>query len=311
MPLLVHPAYLGISSVWVRTKEYMEPTEIDKGAGKRRGYVPDYSVWLSGVPLLIVEAKSPEVAIEGAIREARIYALEINKRYPPNINPIGFILGSNGVQVALCPWDSETQMLIVGASELALGSSILAVFKSQVGRSTLSGRAEDLSRLFQSRQFHRTSALMGGMSALSRQLGVNEFAEPLFPVLTKYFGNEAEEATDDIIKRGYIASEDTTSYGSVLETYLKDRVRSIAGNQMEPIVTSRHTASKFTTELRKFSANPAYFGRVQLVVGSVGSGKSTFIKRFYKELLPEDIRAKTYWAFLDFNVMAPDEVLQT
>jgi hypothetical protein len=55
-PFLVHPSFLGLPTEWVRTKEYMEPTEIDKGAGKRVGYIPDYSVWLSGFPLLIAEA---------------------------------------------------------------------------------------------------------------------------------------------------------------------------------------------------------------------------------------------------------------
>jgi hypothetical protein len=47
-PFLVHPSFLDIRHEWVRTKEYMEPTEIDKRAGKRVGYVPDYSVWRSG-----------------------------------------------------------------------------------------------------------------------------------------------------------------------------------------------------------------------------------------------------------------------
>lgn len=37
-PFLVHPSFLDIPGEWVRTKEYMEPTEIDKGAGKRVGY---------------------------------------------------------------------------------------------------------------------------------------------------------------------------------------------------------------------------------------------------------------------------------
>jgi hypothetical protein len=41
-PFLVHPSFMNIPADWVRTKEYMEPTEIDKGAGKRHGYIPDY-----------------------------------------------------------------------------------------------------------------------------------------------------------------------------------------------------------------------------------------------------------------------------
>jgi hypothetical protein len=33
----------------------MEPTEIDKGACKRVGYIPDYSIWRTGFPLLVSE----------------------------------------------------------------------------------------------------------------------------------------------------------------------------------------------------------------------------------------------------------------
>ena len=86
-PFLCHPSYLGLPTEWVRSKDYMEPTALDKGAGKRSGYVPDYSIWKSGFPLVIVEAKSPEERIELGLREARLYATEINKRYPSNINP--------------------------------------------------------------------------------------------------------------------------------------------------------------------------------------------------------------------------------
>ena len=59
----------------------MEPTDIDKSAGKRHGYIPDYSVWRNGFPLLIAEAKTPDQPIAKALREAQLYAGRINNRY--------------------------------------------------------------------------------------------------------------------------------------------------------------------------------------------------------------------------------------
>jgi hypothetical protein len=105
LPFLLNPSYLGLRSTWIRTKEYMSPTEIDKTAGKRYGYIPDYSIWISATPLAIVEAKAPDVAIQVALREARLYAGEINKRYPPQVNPIGHVLACNGVEFGLSAWD--------------------------------------------------------------------------------------------------------------------------------------------------------------------------------------------------------------
>jgi type I site-specific restriction endonuclease len=118
LPFLLNASYLGLRTSWIRTKEYMSPTEIDKTAGKRYGYVPDYSVWIDSIPLLIIEAKAPDVAIQVALREARLYAVEINKRYPPAVNPIGHILACNGVEYGLSTWDSEVGTIIALCSEV-------------------------------------------------------------------------------------------------------------------------------------------------------------------------------------------------
>jgi len=190
-PFICHPTYLGIPSEWVRTKDYMEPTQIDKGAGKRYGYIPDYSIWRTGFPLAIFEAKSPDENIESGIREARLYATEINKRYPPNINPISFILASNGKQFALTQWDSETEIVFAKAADLQPGSAVLAAFRSALDKDEFEKRAEHLSRQFQGTTFHRIPSLLG-TSRVSEQMGMNAFAQELIPVITKYFGTEAD-----------------------------------------------------------------------------------------------------------------------
>ena len=78
-PFLTNVGFLGLPPEWIRTKDYMSPTEIDKGANKKSGYYPDYSIWVSGLPIVIVEAKPTDVSVETAVREARLYAIEINK----------------------------------------------------------------------------------------------------------------------------------------------------------------------------------------------------------------------------------------
>ena len=152
-PFLAHPSFMDIPAEWVRTKEYMEPTEIDKGAGKRVGYIPDYSVWRSGFPLLIVEAKRPDEPIEKALREAHLYASRINNRYPPNMNPIAYVLACNGEQFALAPSDSETDVLYSKVADLRPGTDILAAFKAVLNQDELEKRAQEMNVHFQSRRF--------------------------------------------------------------------------------------------------------------------------------------------------------------
>jgi hypothetical protein len=262
LPFLVHPSFLALPINWIRTKEYMTPTEIDKVAGKKYGYVPDYSVWLGGLPQLIVEAKALDVAVEVGLREARLYAGEINKRYPPGVNPIQFVLATNGAQFALSEWDSETNTLRVDCAEAVPGNAVLQAMQNAIGKAEIEKRAKQLAVHFQSRQFYGIASFMGGQSRINQQLGVNEFAEPLFPTLTKYFASNSDEVSDEIIDRAYVSSDELTTYEGVLETYLKDRGAYISGSQLKPILTSRNTASGISTEVQKFAVNPAFYSRV-------------------------------------------------
>jgi hypothetical protein len=305
-PFLVHPNFLGISSEWVRAKEYMEPTEIDKGAGKRYGYIPDYSVWRSGFPLLVVESKRPDEPIDQALREAHLYANRINNRYPPNVNPISHVLACNGEQFALAKSDSETEVLRAKVEDLRPGTDILAAFKAELNKEWFEKRAQDMNVAMQSRRFTRVASLLTG-TQVTEQLGINPFAQQLFPIITRYFGQEADEAPDEIIERGYVSTEERSEYGAVLETYLKDRARVVADGSFQPVITGgKRPQNNLTTEVRKYGQVQRITGRVQLIVGAVGSGKSLFIRRFFKVLLPEELRKKTMWAFLNFNTELKD-----
>jgi GTPase SAR1 family protein len=300
-PFLVHPSFMDIPSEWVRTKEYMEPTEIDKGAGKRVGYIPDYSLWRSGFPLLVVEAKRPDEPIEKAIREAHLYANRINNRYPPNVNPIRYVLACNGEQFALAPHDSEIEVLYAKTMDLRPGTDILSAFKAVLNKDEFEKRAQEMNIHFQSRRFTRVPQLLTG-TQVTEQLGINPFAQELFPIITRYFGQEADEAADDIIDRGYVSTEERTEYGAVLETYLKDRARVVADGSFQPVITGgKHPQNNLASEVRKHGSSQRITGRVQLVVGAVGSGKSLFIHRFFRRLMPEELHKKTLWAFLNFN----------
>jgi len=301
-PFLANPSFLDIPTEWIRTKEYMEPTEIDKGAGKRAGYVPDYSIWRTGFPLLIVEAKRPDESIERAIREAHFYANRINNRYPPNVNPIAFVLACNGEQFALAPADSDTNILYAKVVDLRPGTDILHAYKQIINRVEFAKRAEALNVNFQSRRFTTIGQLLTGSQTME-QLGINPFAQQLFPIITRYFGQEADEAPDEIIDRGFVSTDERSEYGAVLETYLKDRARVTSLATFQPVTTGgRYSINNLSMEVNKHSQAQRIVGRVQLIVGAVGSGKSLFIRRFYKRILPPELAQRTMWAFLNFNV---------
>ena len=111
-PLLSDENYLGFPARAIHAKELLQPAELDKAAGRTTGYFPDYSVWLQGLLVLIVEAKAPDVPAEMGYREASLYARHVNQNYRSGLNPCSFILASNGKEVLFGHWDAKPALRI-------------------------------------------------------------------------------------------------------------------------------------------------------------------------------------------------------
>jgi hypothetical protein len=176
--LLTSQDWLGISLDAVHTKQYLPPLNIDKGAGRRVGYYPDYSIWLEALPVFIVEAKRPNESVEEGFREAQLYAHELNKAYETGINPVTFVLSTNGKTLRFGHWDSAVATDIA-VSDLRLGTAAHAQIREALGLSALEAAAHKLrSRLRPTRCF-RVVDQMGGEPVLNRRLPLNAFATDL------------------------------------------------------------------------------------------------------------------------------------
>jgi type I site-specific restriction endonuclease len=122
MPLLTDQNFLAIPAASIKGKAYLAPTALDKSAGKTGGYYPDFSVWELALPVLVVEAKEPEVAVQVGFREASLYARHLNEDYKSGVNPCKFILACNGVDLAYGTWDSNAATM-VKVADLRSGSN--------------------------------------------------------------------------------------------------------------------------------------------------------------------------------------------
>lgn len=305
-PFFEHAAFLHYPSQWIKTKNYVLPTDIDKGAGKKYGYIPDYTIWHNGIPLIVIEAKSPDESVYEGLREARLYSIEINKRYPPGINPIFCIAACNGRELIINYWDSE-ENIIFPVRDLNIGTSYLDNIKHLIGYAEVVERAKRLNFALRPRAFLLPADRMGGRAVLSTALGLNSFADDLLPLVGMYFGVEGHERTQDIVRRAYVSSDETTRYHATLEAYLRDNVSLIEKQGAQAITTTRNSEEKLTRQISQYSQNPKFYGRLQLLIGAVGSGKSTFMERYYSFLLPKNLRSSTLWSFVNFN-NAPDDL---
>ena len=80
------PQFSCDSAPICRGEKYLAPTTLDKNAQKTRGYFPDFSVWEMALPIMIVEAKAPDVPVDVGYREACLYARHLNSQYKHGVN---------------------------------------------------------------------------------------------------------------------------------------------------------------------------------------------------------------------------------
>ncbi len=311
-PLLTDQNYLAIPVASIKGKQYLAPTPLDKNAGKTGGYYPDFSVWELALPILVVEAKEPEVPVDVGYREAALYARHLNTNFKHGTNPCKFILACNGHELSYGHWDSNATRT-VRIADLVIGSDELEALRNFCNHRLLEAHAAKCMSSIRLERSTEPQTLAGGQSLINSKKPFNTFAAELAPLLRRYFTSTTQNNDPEIYEKAYVGSEDVTEYDRVLESLLKDRISSRRA-LTEELNPSRAKEPKLAAAMGKFKSDrSSQFdrsgeGELQLITGGVGTGKSLFARR-YKELLqPKDQRPWTHWAFIDFNT-APDPLV--
>lgn len=304
-PLLVDPAVLAIPEDAVKNKWYLAPTELDKKAGKKGGYFPDFSIWLQGMLVLVVEAKDPAVATEIGFREACLYARHQNSLYPTNLNPCRYVMASNGVTLLAGYWDQDQPVLNLKVVDLVPGTQASQQLIDFCSIAKLTAHADTYFEKIQIKKGVRPFNLVGGQALLNAKRPLNTFAADLSPVLQRYFSSTNEENYKEIAERAYVSTAEVTEYDKVLEALLKDRTTAKRDTIVEPIRTSKSDEPQLTKAIEKYSDGDHAGGRLQIIQGGVGAGKSLFARRYRGLLEPAGLKNKDFWAFIDFNGSPP------
>lgn len=299
VPLLTNGNCLGIPESSIKGKAYLAPTPLDKSSSKTRGYYPDFSIWELGFAAMIVEAKAPDVNVEVGFREGCLYARHLNADYKSGLNPCYFVLASNGRQLAYGAWDTN-RCRIVDIADFKLGTIELDALVQFCHHRVLLAHAKRCLSAVRVSRSTQPYTLAGGQALINSKKAFNSFAAELAPTLRRYFTSTTQNDDPDIYEKGYVGSDDVTEYDRILESLLKDRLtpRRPLSQELNP---TRAKEPRLSKTIEKFRSDRPPEGQLQLVTGSVGTGKSLFIRR-YKELLQHEAqRNATHWAFINFN----------
>lgn len=143
-------SYLGYLDEDIALKESISEYAVGKGS-KKSLYKPDYVIKGSGVPAIVIDAKSPKENICDWELQCSSYCLEINKEF--DYNPVKYYLLSNGLKTALYQWDQKKQILQLDFADFIEGNVNFDELSKIIKKSSMIEESETLKAELENSSF--------------------------------------------------------------------------------------------------------------------------------------------------------------
>jgi len=290
------PIGLNYKDEQIKTKPNIKKIKIDKGSSSKY-YFPDYIVLIDSFPSLIVEVKNPDEDVEEGFREARLYANEINSSYPHKINPCKYIISTNGKRLLCGVWDSDSPIFNISQNNFYTSNESFSSFINEFSNSHLKPFIEKIKLDFRGgTRFWKPTFMLGGRTIRNKSVGENSFGVNLSLEYKYLFNPETDKERELVINNAYVQSKKRLAHVSPIDRLIRNIVTPSKDTSTEINDTSQPKEIIEQLKERKKLKN-----QVCLLIGSVGSGKSTFIDFLHKKALPNDLISHTYWLTLNLN----------
>lgn len=301
-PLLTsnYPVGLNFLDCDIRTKLDIRKIQIDKGT-KSKIYYPDYMIVMNGLPLVIIEAKSPNEDLTEAIREARLYAMELNSQYPKDINPCSKIVVSNGNKTIALYFDSEIEQIEFSIDNKDISNPDFNTFLNFLKKDVVETSSKDIVKTIRKdTKYIKPLYQLGGKTVQNESVGENSFGINLSLDYRFLFNPISLDERNEIVKNAYVPSKKKLSQVDHIDRIIRLSMKDSDSTQI--IDTSK---PKEIIEL--FDNKQRLKHQVCYLVGSVGSGKSTFTDYIREVALPNELKEQTYWVNINLNNAPTDK----
>ncbi|CAH0190444.1 type I restriction endonuclease [Chryseobacterium sp. Bi04] len=296
LPLLTnnYPEGLNYSSSYILTKHNLKRFQIDKGS-KTKIYYPDYVINIDGVPSLVIEAKKPNEDLDEAYREACLYASEINRFYDTDVNPCKYVIACDGIRIFFGYYDSNP-IAELQIKDLAIGGDIPTGFIEEYSYLSIKKHVESISQqLRKTKRFYKPLFMLGGKFIQNKQTK-NTFGENISIQYRHLFNPIVDEEMADVVKNAYVTISKHESHINPIDKLIRKKIVPSVENSVH-----LEDSSQPQPLIEKLREAYKYNNQVLLLIGSVGSGKSTFSTYLKEVALSEDIRERLTWIRLDLN----------
>jgi len=290
------PYGLGYLNSDIRTKPDIRKLTIDKGT-KEKLYYPDYAIIVDGVPCAIIEAKAPNEDLFEAFREARLYAAEINAKYKKNINPLNRIVVTNGNELIAGHWDDSSPYLNCKTKVLDPLNPEFEKLANFISKNTLSNFAETVLKAVKKRAiYYKPLQMLGGKTNANQSVGENSFGSNVSLEFKYLFNPDSIQERESIVENAYVKSKRRESHIPAIDKIIRAA--------LPPFISDAkkiEDTSKPAELLKKVETIEQIKNEICLLIGSVGSGKSTFTDFLRLKALPENLKNSTRWININLN----------
>lgn len=291
------PHGLGYDSSEIKTKINIRKLYIDKGK-KRALYYPDYAILIDGIPCVIVEAKMPNEDTQEAFRQARLYANEINATYKKGVNPCSIIIVTDGIDICAGYVDHDTPEVTVKVNELNPLDRDYNTLIKLCSRMALNESVESFrKKIKKESNYYKPVFMLGGRTIMNETVGENSFGSNI-SLEYKYLFNP-EDSTDRkaIVENAYVKSKRKQSHVAPIDKLIK---AAIPKSQLDAMCIN--DTSRPEELIKTFHDKKKIKNEICLLIGSVGSGKSTFTDYLKYIALPNSIKQQTEWININLNL---------
>lgn len=140
---------LGYEDTDISLKESISEFAVGKGS-KKVLYKPDYILKSSGVPSIVIDAKSPKVNVSDFESQCSSYCLELNKEF--DYNPVNYYILSNASLTTVYQWDKSKPLITLSFDDFHDGNEKYQNFKELLSKSNFKNLSaqlkEDLNDTF-------------------------------------------------------------------------------------------------------------------------------------------------------------------